>query len=204
MAVCTQPSPLQRLVVMFCVFWPLLALGFLRTRGRSSEPLTSMLLPLAIASCGTWVGLIRMLHGAAISGGGVNSMMAGSAEAVRTLVLGAVSSGAVALAALLRRHRPVADRGALILTTLTIANAVAALVFPPALPGATLGAIIALALALAAGVWLFVTARSIVVPQLLPRYTLIVFASIAIVGVLAWERVELLSRIAIYGIGFLQ
>jgi hypothetical protein len=123
-------------------------------------------------------------------------MAAGAAEALNMLNLGTASAAGVALAALIRRHRPVADRGVLILALLTIGNAVATVLFQPAFPGLTIGAVSASVLTIALAVWLFVVAREIVAPRPLSRYAFVIFASIAIVGIITWQRVEALMRIA--------
>jgi hypothetical protein len=195
------PQPFAVAVRMFGLVWPFVVLGFLRSRGRSSVPLAAMIVPFAMATCGTWVGLINVLRGASISGGGRASMAAGIAEALTMLIFGAFSASAVALVALIRRHRPVADRGVLILTVLIVANAVAAIVMTPAWPQVWIGAWTALGIAVAAFVWLFAVACTIVAPHPhpLPRYAVAVFASIAGVAILAWRHAEAFMHIARYG-----
>lgn len=195
-----HPMPFATAILALCLLWPLFVLGFLRTKTRSSAPLAAMILPFALAACGTWVGLINVVRGAEMVGSYTGAAMAaGVAEALMMLVFGAFAASAVALVALIRRHRPVADRGVLVLTALVVTNAVAAIVFAPAMPIAIVGAITALAIAVAAVVWLFAVARTIVTPHPLPRSAVVVFVSIVLVAIVAWQRVEAFVHIAQYG-----
>jgi len=47
----------SHLVVAFSVVWPFLAMASIPRRGQSSAPLAAMLVPVAVGSCGVWLGL---------------------------------------------------------------------------------------------------------------------------------------------------
>src|SRR6185436_20139001 len=90
---------------LFCFFWPLVSIAFITRRGRSSAPVTAMLLPLSVALCGTWLGFFHCLEGMAMTGsGGRAALVAGFAEALTVLFMGLFSALAVGIVALIKRH----------------------------------------------------------------------------------------------------
>jgi FlaA1/EpsC-like NDP-sugar epimerase len=118
------------LLILFCFFWPFLALAFLRNRDRSPMPFLAMLLPVALAMSVTWIGIADVIEHMAISGGGTASTAAGIAEALVGIVVPAVFCAAfVAIAALLRGHRPVADHFTIVMALAVAAEIVSALLF---------------------------------------------------------------------------
>lgn len=121
----------QKWLVLFCLLWPLMAWSLVPRRGRSSAPLAAMLVPLALSVGLMWLSLSRCLYGMVVSGGGIESVSAGIAEALFVPFVGAFAAGGVAIITLIRRHRPTADTPIVMLYTLTIAEVASALLFRP-------------------------------------------------------------------------
>lgn len=164
--VCVTPSFTERLVVLFCVAWPFVTLALLRRQGRSPAPVMAMLIPLAVALCGTWLGLTRVMEVMAPYGGR-SATAAGIAEALSLLTVAAFSVAGVALASSIRRHRPLLDRRTVIVAVCVLADAYAVLLFAVGVvsrrvtnEGAVAGAIFSAAIALAAGASLVAVLRS--------------------------------------------
>src|SRR5687767_4063869 len=98
------------LITFFCVLWPFATLTFLPRRQTSTAPVLAMLLPVAAAVCGVWIGLANGMLGMALSGrGGVMAVSAGIAEAFAGLGFALFSAILIAVLALIRRPRPVMD-----------------------------------------------------------------------------------------------
>lgn len=83
--------------VIWCLWW----------RCRRGNPALLASVPMLIGFVMSWVGLVRVIRGAAISGGGRASMSAGLAEALFMIFFGAGLSAFLALVAavVLRRER---------------------------------------------------------------------------------------------------
>lgn len=203
--VCVLRPVWWRLAVMLCVFWPFIAISFLSRRGRSSAPLTAMLLPLTVALCGTWIGIASVLRGMAVSGSGRGAAFAaGLAESIGTLSIGAFSAVAVALAALIKRHRPVADRFTTVLALFFVADTIAALLFArfATFEIASLvfvGMGVAAAIAVATAVWLFLVARNRVAPSPLPFAVPAMAIVVLALGFVVWYHVQRYQDIAKHG-----
>jgi len=125
---CSTPSAAQRLLVVFFIFWPIIALGMLR-RGRSPLPLLATLFPFAIGASVMWMQLAQVIERMAISGGGIASTAAGIAEALSAPLFALVPASLVAIAALLKRHAPAVDHFTIVVALATATEVVAALLF---------------------------------------------------------------------------
>jgi hypothetical protein len=150
------------LVVLFCAFWPFLAMFSVPRRGRSSAPIAAALVALAVIGCGMWINLATIVDSEW-------SRPAALLVARNTLEMGWIAVWPVAwiaILSLIRRHRPIPDRFVAILAALLGVAAIAALNFAAFLAPriaylvfARAAAAFALAIALAAAVWLFVVTR---------------------------------------------
>jgi len=120
---------LANLLLLFCFFWPFIALAFLRNRDRSPMPFLAMLLPVALATCVMWIGFANAIGAMAISGGSPVAISAGLAEALAMIVAAVFCAVFVAIAALLRGHRPVADHFTVVMALAVAAEIVSALLF---------------------------------------------------------------------------
>lgn len=188
-----------KLVVLFCIVWPIVTLTFTRMRGRSPVPVLAALIPVAIGACGMWIDIVSVLHIAALSGGGRASAAAGMVEAWFVLAFGIFCAFAVAFFALLKRHRPSADRGTMVLAALVIANAVAGLTLSTSIAAAYVAAVIAGAMGIGAFVWLVRVVRERVVPRAIPYGGAVVFVALVALLVLLRERVNALLHVAMGG-----
>ncbi len=129
---CGHHNPTLQLLVLFFFLWPFITLTFLR-RGKSPLPLLAMLLPFALASGMTWLGLARVIEVMAISGGGPASTAAGIAEALIPPVLAAMPAFFVGVAALARRHRATVDHYVKVFALAIAAEVVSAVMFTASL-----------------------------------------------------------------------
>jgi hypothetical protein len=120
---------LGNLLILFCFFWPFIALAFLRNRDRSPMPFLAMLLPVALAISVTWIGIANVIEHMPISGGGAASTAAGIAEALVVIVAAVFCAVFVAIAALLRGHRPAADHFTIVMALAVAAEIISALLF---------------------------------------------------------------------------
>lgn len=201
----SQPG-FAKLIVIFCFLWPFLAFGYLRMRARSSVPIAAMLVTFAVAAAGTWLYLYQTIRGMAISGGGRASTAAGTAEALAMVGVGAWSALFVGIVALLRRHRPVADRPVVVFAALVLADVTAAMLFARSLAPleesffiAYTGAAVSVAIAAGAASWLFFVARGRVTPRPVPFGAVAILLACLITGFFVWQRVQAHVAIAMYG-----
>jgi hypothetical protein len=201
-----SPSLAQIWLILFCVIWPFAAWPLMPSRGRSSAPLAAMLVPMALSVGVMWLGLARCLYGMAVSGGGVASIAAGIAESLGVLSVGAISAGAVAVLALIRRHRPTADTPIVMLYALTMAEVASALWFRPRAAVIESQHIFCYAAAILAGMiavaafvraWLTARGRSLAPTR---RYglALVLVATVA-TGFAVWHQAARFTSIAIHG-----
>lgn len=188
-----------QLVMLFCLAWPFLAFALIRRSERSSAPVTAMLIPLAIALAETWLAIVRVLTGMALSGGGTSWIAAGIAEALRTMVFGAISATFVALVALLRRHRPLLDPPSAILVALWIAVANAALFGKYASVLPFVGASAAFVIAIAAFAWLFLVSRRRMTSRPVPFGVPVAAATVILLLFLVWQRATFYIAMAMAG-----
>jgi hypothetical protein len=153
------PSDAQMIVTLFCLAWPFLALGAISNRGRSSAPFVATLVALAGIASGVWLDLSNLVVGMAITNSGRQPVITGARYVFEMAWIALWPIGWIALFALLRRHRPIVDRTLAVLAGLWCVIALAAPGYPyivaPSvafLIGARVVAVIALAIAIAAGV----------------------------------------------------
>ena len=189
-----HPSLAAQLVVLFCLFWPFVAVSLMAGRARSAAPVAAALAPLAVSGIGAWLGLADVAWARAITGGGRASSAAGVAESLMMFFLGAFFALVVIVFAAFRRHRPIVDRMSAALVTLFLASWIGALIsgaaliertVPEAFPFA--GAIVAGAVALAAIVWTFLTGRGRVSSAALPYGVPVAAILTTIMAVIVWE-----------------
>lgn len=125
--VSVHPPLYESLIALFSFVWPFVALRYVRSRGRSPAPVLAMLVPVLVASCGTWLGLHGILYGMTVLSTGRDPwVIAGIADAFAVLRFGAYSACGVALVALIRRHRPALDRATVSIAVLLAAEVIAA------------------------------------------------------------------------------
>ena len=182
----------------FSLFWPLMALAFLRNRGRSFTPLAAMLVPLTVAALAMWLALIYVVRGVLAGGGGRHALAAGFADAYELPFWGGCSALAVLAFALKKRHDPAADPASLVLTLLLAANVVFALVVRPT-NAVLAGALFAGVLVIAALVRLFLAAREREHRAPVPYgFTAFLIATI-VLGFIVQARIGELRRVAMGG-----
>lgn len=165
--VTSHPPLYISLILLFLFSWPFFAFRSLRGRRRSAAPLLAMLVPLLVASCGTWLGMQDILYGMVVTSTGREPWVAaGIADAFVIVRAGAWSAAGVALVALIRRHRPALDRGTIVIAALLAAQLLAAIAMAANLDPLPLsvylvraGAIAAAVIAVAACIQLFLVAR---------------------------------------------
>jgi len=200
------PPAYVRYIELACLIWPFVAIGLLSKRTRSSALLLAMALPLAVTLAGTWMGIADSIRGMAISGsGGIASVAAGFAEALAMLGLGTLSALGVIVVALLRRHRPVADRVTTVLAFIVAADTIAVVLF---LRFFTLriahlvfvGQGVAIAAAIALAVWLLLVARNVVHPRPLPMAASAILVCALVLGGVVWHHVRTYDHIARHGL----
>ena len=174
----SHPSLAAQLVVLFCLFWPFVAVSLMAGRARSAAPVAAALAPLAVSGIGAWLGLADVAWARAITGGGRASSAAGVAESLMMFFLGAFFIAIVRLN----------------LLTLFLASWIGALIsgaaliertVPEAFPFA--GAIVAGAVALAAIVWTFLTGRGRVSSAALPYGVPVAATLTTIMAAIVWE-----------------
>jgi hypothetical protein len=205
--VCVHPGPAAQAIVLFCILWPFVTLLFLRSRTTSSAPLSAMLLPMAVAVMGIWIGFYNVVTGMSVSGNnGRLASAAGIAEALMILSIGACSAMLVAFFALIRRHRPVADRVTMALAAAVIIEVIAALMFGARIKPldtqmtlALVWAATALVFALAIAVWLILVLCGRVVSQPI-RFGMPAIAIVyAVMAVVVYREVHRYIDIALHG-----
>ena len=125
----SHPGCTIQLIVLFCFLWPFATLTFLARRQTSPAPVLAVLLAVAVAECGMWIGLINTLVGLALSGSARLAASAGIAETLMVLPLVLFSTALIALFALIRRHRPSIDRVTAVLVVILIVEILAALIY---------------------------------------------------------------------------
>ena len=142
-----------KIIALFCIVWPFLAMASVPRRGRSSAPIAAGLVVLAVILCGIWLELSNA-GGASMS----DAVTTGSALAVWPL-------GWILILSLVLRHRPAVDLvvmvlGALLCLSVVIAWIFATLFTPHVVSVlfARVGAAVTLMIAIAAAVWLFLKA----------------------------------------------
>jgi hypothetical protein len=192
-------TPAGKVVVLFCMAWPFLALAFIRRGERSSAPLVAMLIPIAVGLCGTWLGLVDVLGALPVTGGGRAARAAGVAEALLLILIGAGCAGCVGVVALMRRHRPVLDRGAAVLAALLVAGIGAALAVRPTIPLALAFAAATGVLAIAMFDWLFLVVRKRVAPRAVPFGTAGLAVAMLATIAATWQQMQAHIRVAIGG-----
>lgn len=150
------------LVVLFCLFWPFLAMSSVPRRGRSSAPIAAALVALAVISCGLWINLAMIVDSEL--GRPTARLVARNALEMGWIAVWPVVW--IAILSLILRHRPIPDSFVVILAALLGVVAIAALNFAAFLAPriaylvfARVAAAFALAIALAAAVWLFLMTR---------------------------------------------
>lgn len=198
------PTPTAMFIQLFLFFWPFVSLTIIRKREQSSAPVSAMLLPLAVALLGTWIGIMEGLRGMAISGGGIGSAAAGFAESLHMLLAGACSAAGVAVVALIKRHRPVADRVTTLIALLFVAGTIGALLFLRFLTFETawlvfVGIGVAAATAIAAAVWLTIVAANWRRPSSLPAAGPAMAVCMVLLAMLVWYDLRRYTEIAMYG-----
>ncbi|HEV7238921.1 MAG TPA: hypothetical protein VGQ36_06735 [Thermoanaerobaculia bacterium] len=145
-----SPSTALKVIALFCMVWPFLAMASVPRRGRSSAPIAAMLVVLAVILCGVWLELSNVAGAAAL-----DTFKTGLAVAVWP-------TGWIAILTLVLRHRPVIDRMVIILGALLCVSVFAAVVSPPVASVffARGAAAMTLAIAIAAAVRLFLVTRA--------------------------------------------
>jgi len=198
------PSPTGTFILLFLFFWPFVSLAILRKRGHSSAPVSAMLLPPAVALLGTWIGILEGLRGMAISGAGIAAVAAGFADSLHVLFTGACSAAAVAVVALIKRHRPVADRVTALIALLFAAGTIGALLFLrffsfeiARLVFAGIG--LAAVTAIAAAVWLAAVATNRLRPPALPAAGRAMAVCMVLLALLVWYDLRRYTEIAMHG-----
>ncbi|HYC61625.1 MAG TPA: hypothetical protein VEK79_18865 [Thermoanaerobaculia bacterium] len=199
--------PSYTLPVLFCVLWTFIVLALLTRRGRSAGPVAAALVPLALFTAATCVGLINTTRGMAISGsGGRASVAAGIAESFGALYAAAFFMATVAVFAAIRLHRPFADRLTATLFAVLMIDIVAARVAAGTLAQMTwqsyvaaAGVITALLIAIIAVVWTVLVGRGRVNSRALPYGITIMLAVAVIAGVMVWQTIQQYRAIAMYG-----
>ena len=134
-------STAQKLVAVFCLVWPFLAMASVPRRGRSSAPLSAVLVALAVVVCGAWLDFAR-------------------GEDIRWgIALWPVAW--IVVLSLALRHRPAVDRYVVVLGTILAIEVLIAVLFVDALMPvfARAAAAMTIALAMAAAIRLFVATR---------------------------------------------
>ncbi|HEX6101158.1 MAG TPA: hypothetical protein VF432_32885 [Thermoanaerobaculia bacterium] len=192
-------TPTGKVVVLFCMAWPFLALAFIRRGERSSAPLVAMLIPIAVGLSGAWLSLVDVLGALPVTGGGRAARAAGVAEALLLILIGAGCAGCVGVVALMRRHRPVLDRGAALLAALLVAGIGTALAVRPTIPLSLACAAATGVLAIAMFVWLFLVMRKRVAPRAVPLGTAGLAVAMAATIAATWQQMQAHIRIAIGG-----
>jgi hypothetical protein len=192
--ICVTPPGFVKLLLLFCLVWPFVSLRW------KVPSLTAMLLPIALATGAVWLGFVRIMEGLAISGGGVASTAAGTAEAWIALFLGLCSAAAVLVFALLRRRVPVVDRVVLGVSIVLLGLIVFGFVFartldPARKPIALLVAGVAGAIAIFLAVWL-VVGNGTPAPAAVVWLMIVLYAG---AGAFAWEEAGRYRGIAMRG-----
>lgn len=198
------PSPTGMLISLFLFFWPFVSLAVIRKRGHSSAPVSAMLLPLAVALLGTWIGMMESVRGMALAGSGIASVAAGFAESLQTLFTAMYSAAAVAVVTLIKRHRPVADRVTAVIALLIAAGTIGALLFLRFFSfeiGRLLfvGIGVAAAIAVATAFWLVAVAANWFRPPALPAAGPAMAVCLVLLAVLVWYDMRRYTEIAMYG-----
>lgn len=194
MTVCVTPSPIARLIVLICFFWPFIALSLLSRRATSAGPVAAALVPLALSGTGVWFGLIRTMEGRSLIGGGTAAVAAGIAEALTMLYMGGFFAILTIAFAAIRRHRPIVDRMTAALLALLILSLTGALFSAAAIANGAgnislflAAAIVTAALAVAATIWTYLTGRGRAPSTPLPHGLPVATILIAVMGVVVWE-----------------
>ena len=108
----------QKVVAIFCMVWPFLAMASLPRRGQSPAPLLAAIVALAVVGCGLWVDLANAA-GAAVS--------TRDAFAVTRIALWPLAW--IAVYALILRHRPRLDPFVITLAVCLALHVLAAVLF---------------------------------------------------------------------------
>jgi hypothetical protein len=108
-----------RLALWFLLIWPFVAFWFFRRDGRSPAPIAAVVVAIAVVQAALWLALASHLRFAGV--------LYGSPLSFAWVLLWPV--GWIVLFALLRRHRPVPDRFALVLGVLVLAMSIAIRLF---------------------------------------------------------------------------
>ena len=186
------PSPITKLLVLICFFWPFVAISFLPRRGKSAAPVVAALVPLALSSVDVWLGLMSVTRGMAITGVGERATAAGIADSLARLFIGGCFAIAVIVFAAIRRHRPIVDRMTAMLAAVFIVNVIGVLIAGAMIRQVIVavliaGAIVAGIVAVAAIVWTFQTGRGRVTSAALPHGVAVVAILMVVIGVIVWE-----------------
>lgn len=134
------PTPAAMLVAVFCIVWPFLALGMLRSRARSSAPVAAMLAGFALSTAAMWD--VLELTGRGLTATPMpHAEAAGVAEALMVMGYGAFGAVLIAAFALVRRHAVVIDAVSAAIFAVTVLSVAMAI-----LTGENLRALLTIAL----------------------------------------------------------
>jgi hypothetical protein len=152
-------TPAEAWTVLFCVIWPFLAMKFIAKHGRTSAPISAMIVAIAAVEAVTWYELARLVTLLPLP----PTFVSDGPSPAWVLPWSAFW---IACIAWIRRHRPVPDAMVMTLSALLLAGAIAARVFEANLEpryfqfyAARTAAAALLTVAAAALVWLVRTHR---------------------------------------------
>lgn len=205
--VCIHHGAAVQAVTLFCILWPFATLAFLRSRQTSTAPVLAVLLPIAVAECGSWIVLADVVGAMALARRSPMATAAGSAEALCILSVAAFSAALIAVFALVRRHRPVMDRFSAVLAAVLLIEIVAAMIFAARLaPSKSLilfalvsaGAVFLIALAIA--VRIIAVLRGRIRSRAIPYAVAVAVVLYIVTAVVVYREIERYVDIAQHGV----
>lgn len=151
-------STAEELTMLFCVLWPFVARRFFFPRSSSSAPISAMVLPIALVEAAIWWTIANFLGYMPLTTKVIPWDLPALTESAWVLLWTAFW---IAVMALIRKHRPVPDAGAIALSALVLAGAISIRVYVAVAEltrafvyGAVAAALASVGIALAALVWL--------------------------------------------------
>lgn len=123
------PTTPQKVVALFCIVWPFLAMASAPRRGHSSAPFSAAIVALAVVACGLWLDLADLVGGLAVSGAGLDSAKDGLRWIFGATKIAIWPIAWIALFTLVLRHRPHVDSFVITLAIMLAIHVLAAFLF---------------------------------------------------------------------------